>query len=77
MIARNLLAVKLSEAGSLLGNYEKSADREAQVRFFAEKPPLVQYGLAQVYSKGLGAEVNLEIVLTWYRQGGQRKKKLN
>jgi TPR repeat protein len=77
MIARNLVDGKLSEAGTLLSKYKKSSDHAELVSFFAEKPPLVQYELAQVYRKGLGVEVNLEIVLTWYRQGVQRKKKLN
>jgi len=71
MITHNLVDGKLSDAGSLLSKYKKSADREELVSFFAKKPPLVQYELAQVYRKGLGVKVDLEIALTWYRKAGE------
>jgi len=71
VISRNLVDGKLSEAGALLSKYKKSSDHAELVSFFAEKPPLVKYELAQVYRKGLGVEADLEAALTWYRQAGE------
>ena len=70
VISRNLVDGKLSEAGALLSKYKKSSDHAELVSFFAEKPPLVQYDLAQVYRKG-SRESDLEAALTWYRQAGE------